>query len=269
MHWHVHICQCLGWAICTWLLKSHICFPCCGWLGFNFRVFCTLPTAWEFILCSMDMHASTQASQKDGQHYAHGLHLHLRSMQKGAWWHLTWVLSNVSPNALCALRLTVNQCLFATSNRVCKWFRLCLFNSCALTQPLHTTPVSRWFVHVSHNSFIHLGFPAVIKPIFGAASIGVVRVDSMEQLHTQVMKVRQQLLSARVINGALQEGIIGDDEGCDAAAWIDLSIMMEQYLDGPEVCLPFYPLLWGLQTTPGALGCIQSIRGLCAKIRFP
>jgi carnosine synthase len=81
----------------------------------------------------------------------------------------------------------------------------------------------------------HVGFPAVIKPIFGAASIGVVRVDSMEQLHTQVMKVRQQLLSARVINGALQEGIIGDDEGCDAAAWIDLSIMMEQYLDGPEV----------------------------------
>eukprot|EP00667_Euglena_gracilis_P004699 EG_transcript_4723 len=82
----------------------------------------------------------------------------------------------------------------------------------------------------------HVGFPAVIKPVSGAASIGVVRVDSLEDLRRRVQDVRTQLLHARVVNGALQEGAADDDTtGTDAAAWIDLTIMMEQYLDGPEV----------------------------------
>lgn len=32
------------------------------------------------------------------------------------------------------------------------------------------------------NAGEHVGFPAVIKPVSGAASIGVVRVDDAEQL---------------------------------------------------------------------------------------
>jgi len=82
----------------------------------------------------------------------------------------------------------------------------------------------------------HVGYPAVIKPIFGAASIGVVRVDRAEELPARWQAVRQQLMSARVVNGALQEGTAaGDAEGLGAVDWIDLSIMMESYLDGPEV----------------------------------
>lgn len=82
----------------------------------------------------------------------------------------------------------------------------------------------------------HVGFPAVIKPISGAASIGVVRVDNPEDLVQRVKDVRDQMLNARVIHGALHEGAIDNDlMGSDASSWIDLTIMMEQYLDGPEV----------------------------------
>jgi biotin carboxylase len=85
----------------------------------------------------------------------------------------------------------------------------------------------------------HVGFPAVIKPIFGVASIGVVRVDDLPDLKQRVNEVRDQMLHARVINGALFEGTEDDPErpptGADAAHWIDLTIMMEEYLDGPEV----------------------------------
>eukprot|EP00667_Euglena_gracilis_P004782 EG_transcript_4807 len=82
----------------------------------------------------------------------------------------------------------------------------------------------------------HVGFPAVIKPILGAASIGVMRVNSLEELRKGVQEVRSQLLHARVVHGALQEGTPEyDRQGSDASAWIQLSIMMEEYLDGPEV----------------------------------
>lgn len=36
----------------------------------------------------------------------------------------------------------------------------------------------------------HVGFPAVIKPIFGAASIGVQRVDDMDGLRRGFRAVR-------------------------------------------------------------------------------
>eukprot|EP00668_Euglena_longa_P011715 GGOE01014130.1.p1 GENE.GGOE01014130.1~~GGOE01014130.1.p1 ORF type:complete len:597 (+),score=110.91 GGOE01014130.1:83-1792(+) len=82
----------------------------------------------------------------------------------------------------------------------------------------------------------HVGFPAVIKPILGAASIGVMRVNSLTELWKGVQEVRSQLLHARVVHGALQEGTPEfDRQGSNAGAWIQLSIMMEEYLDGPEV----------------------------------
>ena len=83
----------------------------------------------------------------------------------------------------------------------------------------------------------HVGFPAVIKPIYGAASIGVLRVDSEEALRTGYARVRRELASASVVDGALLGGDAAGDaepEG-NADTWIQTTVMMEEYLDGPEV----------------------------------
>lgn len=88
-----------------------------------------------------------------------------------------------------------------------------------------------------------VGFPAVIKPIYGAASIGVVRVDTFEQLQASYAKVTKELASAKIVAGALQQGDeeegggeapAGNGKG-NASSWIKTTIMMEEYLDGPEV----------------------------------
>jgi len=89
-----------------------------------------------------------------------------------------------------------------------------------------------------------VGYPAVIKPIYGAASIGVVRVDSLEDLKVAYARVTKELASARIVAGALEQGE-ADGEDADgnvttaaagnAGGWIRMSIMMEEYLDGPEV----------------------------------
>lgn len=91
-----------------------------------------------------------------------------------------------------------------------------------------------------------VGYPAVIKPIYGAASIGVVRVDSFEDLKRCYARVTKELASARVVAGALEQG--SDDHHAqgengelsaaasgNASSWIRTTIMMEEYLDGPEV----------------------------------
>jgi carnosine synthase len=82
-----------------------------------------------------------------------------------------------------------------------------------------------------------VGYPAVIKPIYGAASIGVVRVDSYEDLERCYKKVTKDLSSARIVAGALQQGDEeAEEEAQDkASSWIRTTIMMEEYLDGPEV----------------------------------
>ena len=95
----------------------------------------------------------------------------------------------------------------------------------------------------------HVGFPAVIKPIFGAASIGVVRVNSAVELEATYTRVQQEMASARIVAGALQQGteedgVGGDDAAATTAAaaakpaassWIKTTLMLEEYLDGPEV----------------------------------
>lgn len=94
----------------------------------------------------------------------------------------------------------------------------------------------------------NVGFPAVIKPIYGAASIGVVRVDTFDQLKASYAKVCKELASARIVAGALEQGNDDDDAdggggggssvhtaGGNASSWIRTDIMMEEYLDGPEV----------------------------------
>jgi len=102
----------------------------------------------------------------------------------------------------------------------------------------------------------HVGFPAVIKPIFGAASIGVVRVDSAADLEATYARVQKEMASARIVAGALQQGTADEEEvdgaggpgggGADgagggdrpapaASSWIKTTLMLEEYLDGPEV----------------------------------
>ena len=81
-----------------------------------------------------------------------------------------------------------------------------------------------------------VGYPAVIKPIYGAASIGVIRVDNFEQLQNSYAKVTKELSSAKIVAGALQQGAEDEEaETGNASSWIRTTIMMEEYLDGPEV----------------------------------
>lgn len=46
----------------------------------------------------------------------------------------------------------------------------------------------------------------VIKPIYGAASLGVVRVDDMQQLEAAYKRVTRELAHAHIVAGALQAG---------------------------------------------------------------
>ncbi|KDD77179.1 ATP-grasp domain-containing protein [Helicosporidium sp. ATCC 50920] len=79
----------------------------------------------------------------------------------------------------------------------------------------------------------HVGYPAVIKPIFGAASIGVVRVDSLADLRREFVAVTKELARAHVVNGGIFQGD-EEDEGKREGDF-KTTIMMEEYLDGPEV----------------------------------
>ena len=56
---------------------------------------------------------------------------------------------------------------------------------------------------------------AVIKPIYGAASIGVVRVNDMLQLEQAYKRVTRELAKAHIVAGALQQG---EEEDEDSAA---------------------------------------------------
>ena len=46
----------------------------------------------------------------------------------------------------------------------------------------------------------------VIKPIYGAASIGVVRVSNYEDLEKTYGKVQEEMASAKIVDGALVQG---------------------------------------------------------------
>lgn len=79
-----------------------------------------------------------------------------------------------------------------------------------------------------------VGFPAVIKPIAGAGSMGVVRVDDAEGLAACYKKVINDMGRAVITSGALvyapEDGQTGE-----STKKFDVLLMMEQYLDGPEV----------------------------------
>jgi len=79
-----------------------------------------------------------------------------------------------------------------------------------------------------------VGFPAVIKPVSGAASLGVKKVESFEQLVQSYTEVITELSSLVVSSGALMKND-GSGTGVAAGCMINLAVLMEQYLDGCEV----------------------------------
>lgn len=79
-----------------------------------------------------------------------------------------------------------------------------------------------------------VGFPAVIKPIGGAGSMGVVRVDNEEELVTCYDKVLADMSRAVVTFGALVYAPEDGNTG-ESTKRFDAKMMMEAYLDGPEV----------------------------------
>ena len=77
-----------------------------------------------------------------------------------------------------------------------------------------------------------VGFPAVIKPINGAASLGVVKVTSLADLIASYAKVLEVLRTCSV------EDVHGTSQGSEPAGEdgkLVREVMMEQYLDGDEV----------------------------------
>eukprot|EP00927_Polykrikos_kofoidii_P002531 TRINITY_DN1100_c0_g1_i9.p1 TRINITY_DN1100_c0_g1~~TRINITY_DN1100_c0_g1_i9.p1 ORF type:complete len:597 (-),score=98.51 TRINITY_DN1100_c0_g1_i9:216-2006(-) len=79
-----------------------------------------------------------------------------------------------------------------------------------------------------------VGFPAVLKPISGAASLGVKKVVDFEDLCVSYREVCAELGSLVVVSGALQTKD-ASNKGVSATNVVDMTVLLEQYLDGPEV----------------------------------
>jgi len=79
-----------------------------------------------------------------------------------------------------------------------------------------------------------VGFPAVLKPVSGAASLGVKKVSSMAELQACYSEVISELQSLVVASGALVKADPSGG-GVNASSVVDLTVLLEQYLDGSEV----------------------------------
>lgn len=79
-----------------------------------------------------------------------------------------------------------------------------------------------------------VGFPAVLKPISGAASLGVKKVTSQIDLQSSYAEIIAELSTLVVSSGSLQQDD-GSGRGVKAENAMDCTILMEQYLDGSEV----------------------------------
>lgn len=79
-----------------------------------------------------------------------------------------------------------------------------------------------------------VGFPAVIKPVSGAASLGVKKVVNEADLKQTYREVVAELSTLVVSSGALIQGS-PDGNGIKANESINLTVLMEQFLDGDEV----------------------------------
>lgn len=79
-----------------------------------------------------------------------------------------------------------------------------------------------------------VGFPAVLKPVSGAASLGVKKVNSEAELISTYTELDKELRSLVVSSGALVKDD-GAGTGVNADAVISTCFIMERYLDGSEV----------------------------------
>jgi len=79
-----------------------------------------------------------------------------------------------------------------------------------------------------------VGFPAVLKPVSGAASLGVKKVTSLAEMRSCYKEIVDELSTLVVSSGALIQGP-ADGSGLKANGSVDLTVLMEQFLDGPEV----------------------------------
>eukprot|EP00439_Symbiodinium_sp_Y106_P051300 s1130_g6.t2 len=80
-----------------------------------------------------------------------------------------------------------------------------------------------------------VGFPAVLKPVSGAASLGVKKVTNSVEMEKCYKEIVDELSTLVVSSGALVQGS-PDNAGLNAQeSGVDLTVLMEQFLDGPEV----------------------------------
>lgn len=80
----------------------------------------------------------------------------------------------------------------------------------------------------------HVGFPAVLKPVSGAASLGVKKVLNKDEMLACYREVVSELNSLVVVSGALVQND-GSGKGVAANKIVNTTVLMEQYLDGQEV----------------------------------
>jgi len=79
-----------------------------------------------------------------------------------------------------------------------------------------------------------VGFPAVLKPVSGAASLGVKKVLDMEDLTSTYEELDRELRTLVVTSGALVKDD-GKNLGSSAVNVIGAAFLLERYLDGQEV----------------------------------
>jgi carnosine synthase len=90
----------------------------------------------------------------------------------------------------------------------------------------------------------HVGFPAVLKPVSGADSLGVKRVNSVDELRSALLEAQTIVSNLVVSSGALARlttptgstvGSLSPPSEQRAERFIQLDLSLEEYLDGPEV----------------------------------
>ena len=79
----------------------------------------------------------------------------------------------------------------------------------------------------------HVGFPAVLKPIIGADSLGVKRVDNLAELLEAFSEASRVMNSAVISAGFLTA--VDVTSAVDAPSVLPVEFLLEEYLDGPEV----------------------------------
>lgn len=91
----------------------------------------------------------------------------------------------------------------------------------------------------------------MIKPIYGAASIGVVRVNDMEALRATYKRVAKEMAGARIVDGAMQAGAADADE-------TDQVPPPSRSRDAGGPCGCLCSCLWGTPERSSWLGCVSA-----------